>query len=189
MANITTPSQLVVSIYGPHAGEDENAILRRKMADIQKVGFTLWLYSKGNKFARPLDVQKMAYEYGDGRLLLIHPSSPGGAGDTTKVPRAMREMSADGRLFEPIDPRLSPVTGSHDGFAFVISRIELPCDQTINLAQFANPEHQHVGFKIGNSTQIIRRYSTPPAGVPMKKPLRRVWAICTLAYPYCVFVR
>lgn len=192
MAN-NLPTRLVVSVYGPHAGEDEMEILNRKMEDIRKIGFTMWFYGKSNRFARPNDVQTMSRRaIAEGvppQMWLIHPSTIGGAQQTSKPPVTMREMSADGSSFTTIDRRLTPVTGGNDGFAFVISKIEVVRSRVIDLSKYADPTEEHVGFKIGNSTQVLHLPNKPQAGTPMRKPIRSLWALCELKEPYCVFVR
>ena len=34
---------LIVSVMGPHAGETPDGIFKRKVKDIEKVGWTLWV--------------------------------------------------------------------------------------------------------------------------------------------------
>jgi len=192
--SIKSLSCLVVSVYGPHAGEDEAVILQRKMDDIRKVGFTMWYYSKGNKYARPLDVQNQAkiHQNQTGTplsLYLIHPSVHGGAQATSLMPRQMKEFSVDGRKYTSVDHRIGPVTGGNDGFAFIISKIDFTENASIDLSRYADADNGNVQFKIGNSTQIVQIPQAVTSGFPMKRPIRKIWAACELAEPYCVFVR
>lgn len=51
----TAAKHIVLSVMGPHAGEDEGAIFARKIADIKAVFRTFWLYL--SPLARPDHVQ------------------------------------------------------------------------------------------------------------------------------------
>lgn len=47
----------IISVMGDHAGEGVDAILKRKIADIGRVGKTFWLMRSPK--AQPAQVQKM----------------------------------------------------------------------------------------------------------------------------------
>ena len=187
---IKFPTVLVVSVYGPHAGEDESQILQRKMEDIRKIGFTMWYYAKGNKYARPLDVQNQAkiYENQTGAPLSFYLIS-GGAKATSSEPQQMREFSLDDKKYTSIDHRLGPVTGGNVGYAFINSKIDFSANPSIDLSRYANADNGNVQFKIGNSTQIVQLPKDVPMGKPMKSSVRKIVAVCELKEPYCVFVR
>ncbi len=183
------PNQLVISVYGPHAGEDESAILRRKMEDIRRIGFTMWYYKDGHKLASPRDIQQMAFELAENSELAQMWLIQGGGVATKSEAKAMAEFSPDGIHYAPIDSRLSHVTGSRSGVALFISKIEMVSESSIDIGLFADIKYRHMMFGQGYSTQLAKRFQAPPTRAPMKSRNRSVWAICTLRAPYCVFVR
>lgn len=110
----------VVSVMGPHAGEDSDTIFTRKIADIRNAGRTFWVI-RSHK-AKPNTIQAIGSAIrersGDSLCAFLAPSSPGGAvptktssaatkysNDTSTHPDRMkshiRQVVAIGRLVEP----------------------------------------------------------------------------------------
>jgi hypothetical protein len=107
-----TQDYSVLSVMGPHAGEESGAIFARKIADIREVGRTFWVI-RSHK-AKPDMIQTIGTSVcsGSGERLcaFLAPSSPGGA-VPTKTSGAAIEYSADRSKWNTIPVGISPVTG------------------------------------------------------------------------------
>jgi hypothetical protein len=180
---------VVVSVMGPHAGEDSSTIFGRKMKDCETVERTFWV-AKSPK-ARPAQVQEICRS-GQGFVLFIEPASPGGARPTTESDSAV-EYSPDRVAWFPLPNGLGPVTGQMDASAtaLVFDRIVVDVDRAIDLwayADFANPDVP-LRFALGLSTAIALHKDTSEHPRRMKSRYRRLVAAARLADPYCVWLR
>ncbi len=76
-----TQEYSVISVMGPHAGEDSTAIFARKIADIHNVGRTFWVI-RSHK-AKPNMIQRIAAatraRSNEPLCAFLSPSAPGGA--------------------------------------------------------------------------------------------------------------
>ncbi len=95
------------------AGETKEEILERKIKDINKIGFTLWIY-KSNQ-ANPKTVQdfckKAKTENKKVICIFIEPSTPNGA-KPTKINLSAKGFSADNKKWKKLPKELGPVTGA-----------------------------------------------------------------------------
>ncbi len=178
--------RLLLSVVGPHAGEDEASIFKRKMADLKKSCQTFWLCHSHN--ARP-EFTQMFCDGRDGEVpvLFLAPASRRGARPTTES-SVMREYSAEKKLWTPLPKEISPVTGkaSSTAYALVLSELHLGNkDAEIDLSECIDAvEDKPVKFRLGASTVIAKRSAE-------KRPpnMRRIVAVGHLAAPYAVWVR
>lgn len=118
----------IISVMGPHAGEDENEIFKRKMLDIEFLGRTFWLL-RSHK-AKPNMVQevcKQAQKEGHNVLcFFIQPSSPGGS-IPTKTSDNAKKFSTDNLVWSVLPSGLSPLTGKIDrgAYALVFNNLQM----------------------------------------------------------------
>lgn len=183
----------VLSVMGPHAGEDEAAIFDRKISDIERVGKTFWLCQSPG--ARP-DRAQPFFNGDDGMVLFVAPSTPRGARPTTHA-TAMREFSYDHNRWAALPDCLSPVTGQPKSatYALVLSWLSVCHNEGTHLWQYVGIDGKPIRFRLGASTllakwggiQSLGDTSTHPDR--MRSPERRLIAIARLAKPYSVWVR
>jgi hypothetical protein len=91
-----TEEYSLLSVMGPHAGEDSDAILARKIADIRNAGRTFWVIRSHKAKADMVQAIGMTVRSRSGEPLcaFVAPSAPGGA-VPTKTSSAATEYSAD----------------------------------------------------------------------------------------------
>ena len=189
LAKSLTSSLCIISVMGDHAGESESKIFRRKMVDIATVGQTFWL-ARSYK-SRPDSVKKMNFG-GEGYVIFIAPSEPGGAAPT-KTSDRVTEYSVNRKKWIVLSPGLGPVTGKLGDtcFALVFDKLELVSDCQIDIwtyAEFKSPDVP-LKFKLGCSTICAIRKDMSGNAARMKRQFRSVVAVARLADPHCVWVR
>ncbi len=195
MDNIEDERFLVFSVNGPHAGETEDEIFRRKIMDISNAGKTFWLIRSYN--AQPDLVQQFCrYSRAESRnafTVFIEPSKKGGA-KPTKESSSASEYSADKTKWTEFPIELTPVTGKINGnsFALVFDRLELlPIRTNIDLwnyAGFFNQENP-ITIRQGGSTLCAIKKDMSRCKNKIKSRFRRVVAVGKLCNPYCVWLR
>jgi hypothetical protein len=181
--------QCVISVMGAHAGEDADAIFRRKIADIECAGKTFWLM-RSHK-ARPPQVQDLCRTI-PSYTIFIEPSTIGGARPTT-TEDISREYSGDGELWYPLPKGISPVTGKLDAgaFALVFDMMTTAVAGTLDLwgyGDFFDMENP-LKFMLGRSTVCAVRKDMTKHAARMKSRYRGIVAVARLAQPYCVWMR
>ena len=184
----------VFSVMGPHAGENSDAIFKRKIADVKNVGRTLWVV-RSHK-AKPDMIQSVGATACDssGELLcaFLAPSSPGGA-VPTKTASAAIEYSADRREWSPIPHGMTGVTGkmTPSTCALAFDQLCLLTSAFVDLWQYADffDPKQPVIIRQGASTLGVMRKDTSKHPNRMKSHLRQVIAVGRLAHPFAVWLR
>jgi hypothetical protein len=181
----------VVSVMGPHAGESVEQIFERKIRDIRKIGWTLWLIRSYK--ARPDIVQRMCSKGHPVCVVFIEPSRPAGARPATSA-MSVVGYSADRITWVPMPSALGPVTGKLDGaaHALVMDRLEL-CREPLRLdvwayGDYAEPELP-LRTMIGCSTVCAARRDMSTHPSRMKHRLRSVIACGRLHEPSAVWLR
>lgn len=183
LATALTADCVVLSVMGPHAGEDEGRIFARKIADVEATGRTFWLHRSPR--ARPDVVRRSRPTF----VLFITPAIASGARPTNETASAT-EYAADGVQWTPIPPDHSPVTGKLPASALVLSGLT-QCDGVIDLWTYADAEssEEPVRLRLGASTVLARRGDTSGHPDRMTSRKRRVLAVGSLAEVGCVYVR
>lgn len=179
--------RVVLSVMGPHAGEDAATIFSRKMADIARCGRTLWLCRSPP--ARP-DRAQAFFEAARGFVLFLAPASKNGARATTEAARAT-ETSPDGAHWRTIDPLIGPVTGrlTKGAYAFALSRLVVaPSDARVDLWEYADG-NAPVRFRLGASTLLAQRASTAAHAGRALSRFRQIIAIAETTAPHAMWVR
>jgi hypothetical protein len=182
-------SKCVISVMGDHAGEDVDAIVHRKIADIERTNRTFWLV-KSPKAKPPLVQEVCAYHRA--HVLFISPATTGGARPTHVSERAV-VYSADGLKWRALPAGLGPITGKLDSraYALVLDALETVEDGTADLwryADFADPD-KPIKMILGCSTVCATKKDMARHPDRLKSRLRRIVAVGRIAEPYCVFVR
>ena len=186
---------VIISVMGPHAGEGEDEIFRRKSNDIKVVGRTFWFIKSRN--AKPNMVQAIcnyAYKKGyDVPCIFIEPSSTGSS-TPTKTSNSAEMYSSDNVIWSIFPKRLSRVTGNIDGSACALVFDELRIEQgELDLWKYADFFKPSMPLRImrGASTlcAIQRDMSRLTDSEKVKSHFRRIVAIGRLREPYGVWLR
>ena len=181
--------QCVLSVMGPHAGEDVGAIFKRKIADIERTGRTFWLMRSPK--ARPAQVQGISNTI-PSYTIFVKPAAEGGAQPTTEKSTA-KEYSDDGVLWYRLPAGLGPVTGKIDtgATALVFDMLTTDVLGGLDLWEYgdASDIHKPLRFILGCSTVCAIRKNTKSHPERMKSRFRRIVAVARLAKPYCVWIR
>jgi hypothetical protein len=189
-----TQDYSVLSVMGPHAGEESGAIFARKIADIREVGRTFWVL-RSHK-AKPDMIQTIGTSVcsGSGERLcaFLAPSSPGGA-VPTKTSAAATEYSADRSKWHTLPVGISPVTGqmTKGTCALVFDQLSLRPSAVVDLWQYADFFNRELPVKIrqGASTVCVARGNTSAPPDRMKSRFRQVVAVGRLVEPFAVWLR
>ena len=191
---IETEEYSVLSVMGPHAGEDSDTIFTRKIRDVRSTGKTFWAI-RSHK-AKPDMIQKVS-SAACNRLVqplcaFLAPSSPGGA-TPTKTAAVAAEYSADQSEWRSLPAGLTPVTGkiTRSTYALVFDQLWLKGSAVVDLWQYAdffNPK-QPVKFQQGASTVAVVLRDTSMHPNRMKSRLREVMAVGRLVEPFAVWLK
>jgi hypothetical protein len=185
----------LISVMGPHAGEESLPIFQRKIIDISRVGWTLWLIRSYK--AKPDRVQAMCQYTSPIYVAFVEPPSPGGA-QPTMTSAAATEYSSDQHDWVPLPPELGPVTGhlGRGAYALLLDRMEF-CSRTDQIDLWDYCEFDTTGarskpsvaIKQGCSTICAERLTSKSGQSGMKSRYRRVIACGRLRTPSAVWVR
>ena len=184
----------LISVMGPHAGEDSDAIFARKIADIRNAGRTFWVVR--SQKAKPDMIQAIGASAGkrSGEPLcaFLAPSSPGGAAPT-KTSSAATEYSANQSEWQSLPSGITPVTGqmTPTTCALVFDQLCLQTSVVVDLWRYADffaPE-QPVRIRQGASTLGVMRGDTSMHPDRMKSHLRQVMAVGRLVHPFAAWLR
>jgi hypothetical protein len=179
----------IVSVMGPHAQEDSDAIFARKTADVARVGLTFWLMRSPK--ARPPQVSALC-RHSPVFALFVGPATPGGARPTTKGDPAT-EYSCDRGSWHPLPDGMSPVTGKLDSCAaaLVFDMLTTDVNTTLDLWGYADASMpaSPLRFKLGCSTVCALRTDMGLHPSRMKSRYRPIVALARLTDPYCVWLR
>ena len=179
----------IVSVMGPHAQEDADAIFARKRADVGRVGVTFWLMRSPK--ARPPQVSALC-RHSPVFALFVAPATPGGARPTTKGDPAT-EYSCDRGSWHPLPDGMSPVTGKLDtcAAALVFDMLTTDVHTTLDLWGYADASvpASPLRFKLGCSTVCALQADMGLHPNRMKSRYRPIVALARLTHPYCVWLR
>jgi hypothetical protein len=195
MNDILKEKYVIISVMGPHAGEDAEQIFSRKIHDIQSIGKTFWVIKsyKANPHIAQSLYKEAKNENRNVYCFFIEPATKGGARPTTFA-RQAQVCSKDKINWEPLPSSLSPVTGKIDtnSYALVFEELGLIRDQLdLNLWNYAEFENhdQPIIPKLGVSTicSISKDMSNHPERT--KTNIRKVIAIGKLSELCCVWLK
>jgi hypothetical protein len=193
MLDLRSIEYLVISVLGPHAGESEAEILKRKIQDINNAGITFWLMK--SRQAKPNMVQELylkAKSENKFSYCVFVKASSKRAAIPTKTAIAASSYSKDKINWEDLPHGLSPITGKLDSNAYALTFDSMQiADDVIDLWQYAN------FFDIKKPVRIIQGASTICAVRKdmryredmIKSRYRGVVAFAQLCKPGCVYLR
>lgn len=179
--------RIVLSVIGPHAGEDSNTIFTRKISDITTIGRTLWLHRSAQ--ARPDQTRTFRPSF----VIFLTPSSKQGARPTTESGTAT-QMSIDKACWQPLPNGLGPVTGNLKSAAYALVLSELTLCQDLALLDvwsYANgiAASNPIRFQLGASTVLAQRSDTSWRPDRMRSHKRRIMAVGKFVTPVSVFIK
>ena len=189
----------LISVMGPHANESTDEIFTRKIDDIKKIGWTLWLIrSRG---ARVGVVQEFFTRWEPQFILFITPSTPNGAKQTS-TEHLVRRYSNNYKNWEDLPQGMGKVTGSIDKLTCGLVIDELMYfgrnnlafgdnNLNINLQQYF--EYKNPGISIrfmqGNS-MLCSIKATPSILVRgMLNINRKIVGVGRLRFPFSVWLQ
>lgn len=173
--------RLIMSVMGPHAGESEAEIFKRKQEDIKACGLTYWLCrSPGTKPDKAQAFLSSAPSF----VLFLSPMRARGARPTTVCDRATC-VSNDGKSWYEISNKIGPVTGklTKGAYVFALSEISL-CDKMIEMDSFCDEDDSPIWFGLGYSTALAQKTS-----MEYKAKQRHVVAVAQTLAPHSLWVR
>ena len=178
---------------GPHAGESEEEIFRRKIEDTHRMGKTFWLMRSWQ--AKPFMVQAICREAerknNNVFSVFVAPSSVGGS-DPTKASEAAVHYSQDGKKWERLPAGLTPITGKMgtNAYALIFNELKLAKGE-IDLWDYADFFNQNNPIKImqGASTLCAIKKDMSSYKDKIKSHYRKIVAIGKLCGPYCVWLK
>ena len=178
----TSSKKKIFSVMGPHANENAEGIFSRKIKDIEDTGQTFWVMNSYK--SKPIYVQDFC-KNDFVEVFFISPSSKGGAKDTKTINKNTQH-SKNKQNWVDIPSNISPVTGK--GYALILSSLEMN-KSLINLHEYGESKDTPIKFRQGCSTVCAIKENMFHHEDRMKSNIREVWAVGTLKYPYCVWVR
>lgn len=184
---MSSADRTVLSVMGPHAGEDSDAIFARKISDITTVGKTFWLCQ--SPAARPDRTQ--AFFEDEASVLFLAAAATNGA-RATESAHKMIEFSPNKSDWKTVPSSLSPITGlaKSTAYAFVLSALEVCVEPAfVDLWRYVDANGSPIRFRLGASTLLARRCDSSLHPLRMKSRMRRVLAVGRLVKPYAVWVR
>ncbi|MDP8211741.1 MAG: hypothetical protein P9X22_00435 [Candidatus Zapsychrus exili] len=191
--NFLDKKYVVISVMGPHAGESEGEIFKRKIGDAKNIGITFWLMR--SRQAKPSLVQRICKEARERNknvvALFIEASSTGGAMPTSSANSATY-YSADRKYWKNLPKGLSPVTGKIDKGAYALTFDLLNLHNgMIDLWNYADFFNQDSPIRIfqGASTLCAIKKDMSAHDNKIKSHNRKIIAIGQLCNPYCVWLK
>jgi hypothetical protein len=185
---------VLISVMGPHAGESEAEIFKRKIGDIEKIGKTFWLIkSHQGKPDKVQHICKRAKEEDKAVYCIFIEASSNMGAIPTKAASLAKSYSGDGKIWESLPAELSGVTGKIDTstYALVFNQLELVRQERIDLWDYANYFEQEDPVRIfqGGSTLCAAKKDMKNHRNRMQAHIRKVIALGRLCPPFCVWLR
>lgn len=182
----STNKNILVSVVGSHAGETLEQIFERKQKEIEKAGFTFWLYKSHS--AKPEVVQKLARSNKKAFCYFIRASSQLGA-RPTKESKPATHFSVNGSVWKKIPNNILVTGSSRSASALVLKDLKLT-NYTIDLWRYSNYNNRKEPalIRLGNSTLPITKKSSLRNTNKMKSHIRDVVAVAELKTPFCVYL-
>jgi hypothetical protein len=179
---------LVVSVIGPHANEDVDAIFKRKMGDVRSIGRTFRLVTSSK--VNPLAVQAMCQPSSIGYVVFIESS---GVPRPTTTGTAASCYSADQRIWQPLPNGLGAVTGKlgPSAKAFILDALERCDGEPFDVWAYGElPDGTRpLDTRIGHSTVCVLKRSMSDHPKGMKSRFRSIVACARLQAPFCVWLQ
>lgn len=172
-------NKILISIIGPHAGESYTNIFDRKIQDINKNGFTIWLI---NSYKSSPQIIK-SLEKAPTHVLFIAPSTRSGAKPTTCSNLATHYTILPSNQTYTIPSGLSPVTGkiTKNSCGLMLTELYMLEKETryIDLNKYAdcNNLDSPIKFKLGCSTICAEKKNMNDHPDKLKSNIRKIIGI------------
>lgn len=176
--------RIVISVVGPHAGENYGAIIKRKRKEISDTKYCFWYIN--SYVARPDTIQNFFNGINDSYCLFIE--SVGKKDENTITRDTAREYSIDGKNWEKIPPTVK-VTGllNKGATALIIDELEsLDAKINFNIKEYYNYLNSEKDKQLilqGKSTVCCKKKECK------ENRSRKILAIGHLIKPYGVWVK
>lgn len=182
---------VVLSVMGPHAGEDESTIFARKMKEIEDEGFSLWVHS--SNIARPEAVKRLCHKVVDMNAVPYCIFIEGGS-EPTKEDRRASEYSGDKIHWHIVPQGINPTgnIGNSRTVALVFDGLwVIEKNMVLDLWDYSVFESPGRCLKTarGSSTVCAEKTSSIQDEKKMKSHVRRVTAIGSFVKPYSAWLR
>lgn len=193
MKDFLKQKYVVISVMGPHAGESEEEIFKRKKREIGDTGNSFWLHKSYN--AKPdvvQDLSKEALKKSNNPLcIFIQASSKKGAQPTKEAER-MSEFSVDKKNWKRIPSGILVTGSSKNSFIMIFNKLDIiKRKEFLNLWNYSlfGASGKAVKMALGASTVCCFKESSKDAQNKMKSNLRKVVAVGELTHPFAAWVR
>jgi len=183
----------IISIVGPHGGDDLDKIINKKQWDVSKHGFAFWMTRSVN--LSPQTLQSFGALDSITCLFItasgVSKNKPHGNAKATKTVDSASEFSMDKQVWESV-PQDFTITGKLKdgrGYGIVISELER-CEEDIDLLDWSNyfKPNQMVSFnQFVSSVCSIKKQLPVLVHMPSRK--RKVLAKAKLVSPFGVWLR
>ena len=178
---------IIISVIGPHAGEDLSTIFERKIKDITTCGYTYWICK--SRVISPEIISSFQNENkNDLYMIFIKTSTNSQGKDTLNSESATQVKEKNG--WQEIDPKLSPVTGKMPTNGFKFDKIcVLDQKSKIDLKNYCewdmdiNKRNNSIKIMMGKSTICVQKSENKQE---MKNGEREIVAYAKLADPFCL---
>lgn len=190
--NAKDAKRCIISVMGPHAGENNENIFNRKINDIMRLGFSYWIIrSSGAK----VETVQAFFEGEDNAYVIFVTPSTSSAAIPTASSQPARLISFDGHFWKKIPDEMSPVTGRIDKMTcgLVLDHLEYyptaPVD--LDLSNYCDPASTSKGITImqGRSTVVAQKVAGQILQIKMKSIARKIIGVGKLKYPYAVWLQ
>ena len=187
--NLLNKKYLVITVIGPHAGDDVSTIFSKKQKEIDNHGKTYWLLKSFR--AKTNQIQNICKKANEDKedvyCLFIEPSSKDGARPTI-CNSLVKYISHNGSEWEELPSNVN-ITGKIDiqSSALVLNGLLLVNPmQIVDLWEYSEfGTDAPLKLQLGASTICcVRKHSEG-----MKSRFRNVVALGRLAFPYAVLVK
>lgn len=177
----------IISVIGPHAGEDLETIFKRKINDIKQYHYTYWICKSRVISPEIISAFQEFNNQSELFMIFIKTAKNSLGKDTNKDDRAQYVKEND--KWVPLDQRLSPLTGKMPTNGFKFGEINLVQGKWIDLNEYVEWEHdktnneKQIQIMMGKSTLCIRKSNKKQK---MKNSVREIVGYARLIPPYCL---
>lgn len=183
-------SKCILSVMGPHAGENPEEIFKRKKKDIERVKKTFWLINSNS--INPCEIQEYCKSNKRLYIFFINPSAVKAARPAIMNIPAV-EYSTDRQTWIYLPEGLSKVTGrlTQGTKTLIMDKLEMCDKETIDLWDYAENSEvlTAIRFRLGNSTIFAKKCNASRCDNIMISRYREIYAVGRLCEHFCAWVR
>lgn len=179
----------IISVIGPHAGEDIDSIFTRKINDIKKCNYTYWI-CKSRAISPEIITAFQAFNNPFELFIIFIKTANNSLGKDTNISDKAQYFKEEDQWVS-LDQKLSPLTGKMPTNGFKLGEINVVKEKWINLNEYLewSPEKAKNGKPIqimmGKSTLCIIKANQKTRN-EMKNSVREIVGYARLITPYCL---